>query len=1022
MNEQMVTGASARGGDFALGFQPDGVLLLHRHGSAWAELGKAVFDNGLRDGLGQFIRQLRAANAPGVELVIPEEQILYTDLVLPPGGDTRAAVLAGLDGLTPYRVDELAFDYAPADAAPGATVRIAAVTRQTLQEAEDFAVRHGFAPSRFVAAPSDGRFPCAPDFGATGLAAEWELASAELTELADTQPKGAELSAPIADLPAAEPLAGVMPARLPVLAAPILSRITPHVLADAPARVVAPPPPPTVRAEPVVGSVNLGSIILRGEEPIGTGMDNAAATVPDPVTEIAAPPDARPKAAEARPKKPLPERARLFHERAAEARKARPTAAANPRPPVKAGRRSGLGGALPLIGLLVLGLGISAVVIGQDPAPVEAPAPQVAAPAAEATVAAVAEAVAPQQEMPVAVPPAELAPLAETAIVAPGGPAETTPPPAEMQVPAPAAVATAAQSLTAVSTPAETGPAAVSDITAPTEAAIAAAVAAAYATAPPPVLEPAPQPEASANVPDPVAPSAATARAAPAVAPAVTGAARPPARPQNIARRAIQPASASASASVAPRREAAQPAPSAVRPTSRPAASSPAPTVSGANPGAPASATLVRSARPRTAPSRNAPVAASPDPRPAVPRSPQPFERRAQPEPTGTRPPPKPGTQSSADGAALQLQPALRQFEARKFASRELPPQQLALFSIRERNAMIAHMDRPWDGLATPQAPVLVRLAEVRPVRRPTASDASASAVDAAVSEAIGGNRPAARAATAAAPAAVQAAPSSASRSASLKSSARPARRAGTSQATDAAVEQAIAAAVSNSSAVPGKVALLPLTSSARPAWRGNRGGGGASATASAAGAGTGSEGTLAPEPAQNAGQSKAEAEAAALAERRKLDDELQRQAEQRVRERAASDARAAAQAKAAAEARARAQAEAEAAAAARKNQTYRPPEVDNEPEVASAESAPTSGSVANSATAKGIDLNATQLIGTVGAGKASRGLIRLRNGRIVTVRLGDKINGGQISSIGDGGLKYVKAGREYSLPILNGR
>lgn len=75
MNEQMVTGASARGGDFALGFQPDGVLLLHRHGSAWAELGKAVFDNGLRDGLGQFIRQLRAANASGVELVIPEEQI-----------------------------------------------------------------------------------------------------------------------------------------------------------------------------------------------------------------------------------------------------------------------------------------------------------------------------------------------------------------------------------------------------------------------------------------------------------------------------------------------------------------------------------------------------------------------------------------------------------------------------------------------------------------------------------------------------------------------------------------------------------------------------------------------------------------------------------------------------------------------------------------------------------------------------------------------------------------------------------
>ena len=68
------------------------------------------------------------------------------------------------------------------------------------------------------------------------------------------------------------------------------------------------------------------------------------------------------------------------------------------------------------------------------------------------------------------------------------------------------------------------------------------------------------------------------------------------------------------------------------------------------------------------------------------------------------------------------------------------------------------------------------------------------------------------------------------------------------------------------------------------------------------------------------------------------------------------------------------------------------------------------------------IDLNATQLIGTVGAGKASRGLIRLRNGKIVTVRLGDKINGGQITQIGNGGLQYVKAGKQYALPILNGR
>ena len=56
-----------------------------------------------------------------------------------------------------------------------------------------------------------------------------------------------------------------------------------------------------------------------------------------------------------------------------------------------------------------------------------------------------------------------------------------------------------------------------------------------------------------------------------------------------------------------------------------------------------------------------------------------------------------------------------------------------------------------------------------------------------------------------------------------------------------------------------------------------------------------------------------------------------------------------------------------------------------------------------------------------IGAGRASRGLIRLRNGKVVTVRLGDRIDGGAINSIGKGRISYVKAGRQYDLPILGG-
>lgn len=138
MNEQTIRGAIAPATEFALGFQPDGVQLLRRQDGAWVELRRADFSGDLRGALGGFVQTLRAANAPGLALVIPEDQILYTDLTLPliPGG-TDVALRKALEGLTPYRVEDLAFDFSPANAMPGNAVKVAAVARQTLQEAED---------------------------------------------------------------------------------------------------------------------------------------------------------------------------------------------------------------------------------------------------------------------------------------------------------------------------------------------------------------------------------------------------------------------------------------------------------------------------------------------------------------------------------------------------------------------------------------------------------------------------------------------------------------------------------------------------------------------------------------------------------------------------------------------------------------------------------------------------------------------------------------------------------------------
>ena len=80
-------------------------------------------------------------------------------------------------------------------------------------------------------------------------------------------------------------------------------------------------------------------------------------------------------------------------------------------------------------------------------------------------------------------------------------------------------------------------------------------------------------------------------------------------------------------------------------------------------------------------------------------------------------------------------------------------------------------------------------------------------------------------------------------------------------------------------------------------------------------------------------------------------------------------------------------------------------------------------GNAAATATVKdGIQLGRTQIIGTVGSGRASRALVRLSGGRVITLRIGDRINGGTISAIGNSKITYVRSGRTLELPMLDGR
>ncbi|MBL3552497.1 hypothetical protein [Rhodovulum sulfidophilum] len=158
--------------DFALTLAEDGIGLQHRAKAGWRSLGEVSLHD---PGLAETLRLLRATagnlaeGRPLVALVIPDSQILYTEL--PVEGESRAekhaSLLRGLDGLTPYPVGELVFDWQET----GGRARLAVVARETLAEAEAFAQAHQFDPVSFVARPPAAQFEGEASFGPTAAAA-----------------------------------------------------------------------------------------------------------------------------------------------------------------------------------------------------------------------------------------------------------------------------------------------------------------------------------------------------------------------------------------------------------------------------------------------------------------------------------------------------------------------------------------------------------------------------------------------------------------------------------------------------------------------------------------------------------------------------------------------------------------------------------------------------------------------------------------------------------------------------------
>ena len=234
---------------FALDLTRDAIALLHRNPKGWLSIGEVAFGAPDLDEALDYLRKTALGLSPmgmASKIILPNSQILYTDVTAPgpSRNDKRRQIAEALEGRTPYPVEDLVFDWS----GKGATVKVAVVARETLNEAEAFATAHRLNPVSFVAIPPEGAFVGEAWFGPT-TAAETLLAPGEVVDR-DREPVTVlhrELPAVAEAAPAApaaadtgiddeEPLPGLEEA---------LNADLPTAPADSP----APPPPPAAGSD-----------------------------------------------------------------------------------------------------------------------------------------------------------------------------------------------------------------------------------------------------------------------------------------------------------------------------------------------------------------------------------------------------------------------------------------------------------------------------------------------------------------------------------------------------------------------------------------------------------------------------------------------------------------------------------------------------------------------------------------------------------------------------------------------------
>lgn len=162
---------------FALLLSHDGLVLSHRASDGWLRIGEVALASpdvmgelaALRDTALSLAKEHKLGPL-WTKLVLPNSEILYDTISVEgiTSPDYDAVIRERLDGRTPYAMHELCYDYV----VNHAEAQVAVVARETLAEAEAFAIEHGLDPICFAAVPPKGAFAGEAMFGTTQIAAE----------------------------------------------------------------------------------------------------------------------------------------------------------------------------------------------------------------------------------------------------------------------------------------------------------------------------------------------------------------------------------------------------------------------------------------------------------------------------------------------------------------------------------------------------------------------------------------------------------------------------------------------------------------------------------------------------------------------------------------------------------------------------------------------------------------------------------------------------------------------------------